>query len=59
MTTIMPPGEDIRKAVQWLSEMQQSKTNIDPRKLVEQACIKFNLSPIDAEYLAKWVKVEK
>lgn len=59
MTTIMPPGEDIRKAVQWLSEMRQCEPDTDPIKLVEQACIKFNLSPIDAEYLARWAKETK
>lgn len=59
MTTIMPKGEDIRKAVQWLSEMRQSEPDTEPLKLVEQACIKFNLSPVDAEYLAKWAKEAK
>jgi hypothetical protein len=54
--SIMPHGEEIRKAVKWISEMRLDKPAIDPQKLVEQACLKFNLSPLEAEYLAKWVK---
>jgi len=56
--TIMPQGEEIRKAVKWISDMRQTEPARDPRKLVEQACLKFNLSPLEAEYLAKWVKGE-
>lgn len=56
--TIIPTGEDIRKAVKWISEMRQANPGADPRKLVEQACLKFNLSPLDAEYLARWVRGE-
>ena len=54
--SIMPQGEDIRKAVKWLSEMRKAKPQADVRKLVEQACLKFNLSPLDAEYLDRWVR---
>jgi hypothetical protein len=56
--SIMPQGEDIRRAVKWISEMRRAEPQTDPRKLVEQACLKFNLSPIDAEYLGRWVKGE-
>ena len=56
--SIMPQGEEIRKAVKWISEMRQTEPQTDPQKLVEQACLKFNLSPINAEYLGRWVKGE-
>ena len=56
--SIMPQGEEIRRAVKWISEMRQTEPQTDPQKLVEQACLKFNLSPIDAEYLGRWVKGE-
>ena len=56
--SILPPGEDIRKAVKWISEMRQTEPQTDLQKLVEQACLKFNLSPIDAEFLGRWVKGE-
>ena len=59
MTTVMPQGEEIRKAVKWISEMRLEKPEADPQKLVEQAGVKFNLSPLEAEYLAKWVRGER
>lgn len=54
--SIIPQGEDIRRAVKWISEMRRDEPGTDPRKLVEQACLKFNLSPIDAEYLGRWIE---
>jgi hypothetical protein len=55
---ILPQGEAIRKAVKWISETRQSDPGADPDQLVEQACLKFNLSPIDAQYLSRWIKGE-
>ncbi len=57
--SIVPQGEDVRRAVKWISEMRKDDPAADPRKLVEEACLKFNLSPMDAEYLGRWVKEEK
>jgi hypothetical protein len=56
--SILPQGEAIRKAVRWISEIRQTDPGADPDKLVEQACLKFNLSPLDAQYLSRWVKRE-
>jgi len=57
--SIMPQGEEIRKAVKWIAAMRLEKPATDPQKLVEQASLKFNLSPLEAEYLARWVKREE
>lgn len=54
--SIIPQGEDIRKAVKWISDKRQEEPQANPQKVVEEACLKFNLSPIDAEYLTRWVK---
>jgi hypothetical protein len=56
MTTIQPEGEDLRKAVKWISEERQYGSNKKLSKLIEEACFKFNLSPVDAEYLATFYK---
>jgi hypothetical protein len=56
MSTIQPQGEEIRKAVKWLSEERQAGTAVDNTRLVEQAAVKFNLSPKDVEFLTKFVK---
>ncbi len=56
--SVMPQGEDLRKAVKWISEMRQTEPDTDDCKLVDQACLQFNLSPKDAVYLGRWVKGE-
>ena len=56
MTTIQPEGEDLRKAVKWISEERKYGPQRKLAKLIEEACFKFNLSPMDAEYLAKFLK---
>ena len=55
---VMPQGEDLRKAVKWISEMRQSEPHTPDRQLVDQACLNFNLSPKEAQYLGRWVKGE-
>jgi hypothetical protein len=56
MPTIMPQGEDLRKAVKWISEERQSRPQRKLAKLVEEASVKFDLSPVDGEYLFKFFK---
>jgi hypothetical protein len=56
MSTIQPEGEDLRKAVKWISEERQYGPQKKVAKLIEEACLKFNLSPMDAEYLAKFLR---
>jgi len=56
MTTIMPQGEELRKAVKWISEERQSGPQKKIAKLVEEASVKFDLSPADGEYLFNFFK---
>ena len=58
MSTIQPEGEDLRKAVKWISEERKYEPQRKLAKLIEEACFKFNLSPMDAEYLAKFLNGE-
>ena len=57
MTTIQPEGEQIRKAVRWISEEKQASPEKNHLKLLEEAGIKFNLSPVEEEYLARMLKM--
>jgi hypothetical protein len=59
MSTIQPEGEDLRKAVKWISEERKYGSQKKAGKLIEEACLKFNLSPMDAEYLAKFLRKDK
>ena len=54
--SIQPEGEELRKAVKWISEERTEKPHLNLKRLVESACIKFNLSPKDAEFLSRFVR---
>jgi len=56
MTTIKPEGESLRKAVQWISEEKKADSTRTHQELLEAACLKFNLNPMEAEYLARSFK---
>ena len=56
MTTVQPEGEDLRRAVKWLSEERKFNPDAKLSKLIGEACLKFDLSPMDAEYLLKTLK---
>ncbi len=58
MTTIQPEGEQIRKAVKWVSAERQADANKSTQKLIEDAALQFNLSPMEVEYLAKLLSAE-
>lgn len=56
MTTIVPEGEDLRKAAKWIYEQRRDNPEKSLREVIAEACIKFDLSPMDAEYLDKSVE---
>ena len=56
--SILPEGEDLRKAVKWISAERINNPSIIINKLVEQACLQFNLSPKKGDFLLKYVKDE-
>ena len=56
MTTIQPEGESLRKAVQWIAEEEKAGSTQTRQQLMEAACLKFNLNPMEAEYLARSFK---
>jgi hypothetical protein len=59
MTTIQPNGEMIRKAVKWISEERQNDPSKNHRQMIEAAALRFNLSPMEEEYLNNFFKTEK
>ena len=59
MATVQPQGEDLRKAVKWISEERQYSPGQKLVELIEKACLKFDLSPMDAEYLLNFLKQNK
>lgn len=59
MTTVQPEEEKIRRATKWLIEERKYSPDRSIAKLIEEACLKFDLSPMDAEFLQRFVKNEK
>ena len=49
--SIPPEGEAVRKAVRYISEKRVNDPEASLRRLMEEACLKFNLSPADAAFL--------
>ncbi len=54
MTTVMPEGGAVRKAVQWVSKMREEGAKEPVATLIEQAQIRFNLSPKDCDFLHRF-----
>jgi hypothetical protein len=57
--SILPEGEQLRKAVRWISEERQSREDANLANLISEACIKFDLSPADTEFLLRFFTEEK
>jgi hypothetical protein len=53
---VQPQGENIRRAVQWISDERQDNPSKPLFKLIEGASQKFNLSPADATALEHILK---
>lgn len=49
--SILPEGEQLRRAIKWISDQRLDNPQNALSKLIEEACLKFDLSPNDAEVL--------
>lgn len=56
MSTIIPEGENIRKAIKWISANIEENENQPIIQLVEKAVFKFDLSPKDSEFLSDFFR---
>ncbi len=59
MSTVMPQGDKLRNAIQWISEKRQEKPDISLARLVDETSLKYDLSPKDSEFLLRFVKENK
>jgi hypothetical protein len=52
MSDLLPDGEDLRRAVRWVStNLQEHDDRPVVKKIVQEAIFKFDLSPKDADFL--------
>jgi hypothetical protein len=49
--SILPEGEQLRRAVKWISDERVDNPGVSLSTLIGQACLKFDLPPNDAEFL--------
>ncbi len=59
MSTIIPEGENIKRAIKWVSVNFEEDENQQVKQLVQKAVFKFDLSPKDAEFLAGFFRNHK
>jgi len=50
--SILPEGEQLRRAIKWISDMRSENPRAGLPNLISEACIKFDLTPKDSEVLA-------
>ena len=48
---LLPEGEQLRKAIRWISKKRIEHPDASFAKLIDDACLGFDLSPKDAVFL--------
>ena len=57
---LTPEGENLRKAVKWISEeLKFSPETHKESDIVNQAAMKFNLSPAETDFLYRFLKEQR
>lgn len=51
MSTIVPAGEMLRRAVRWISDERVARPDVPLAKLVDEASMRFDLDPAQEEWL--------
>jgi hypothetical protein len=52
---VVPANDSIRSALKWLSEKRLEEPGTPRMKLIEEAALRFDLTPLEAEFLsASW-----
>jgi hypothetical protein len=59
MSNILPEGEDLRRAIKWISAHLQENPGQSVNPLVHEATFKFDLSPRDADFLLMFYRKKK
>ncbi len=59
MHDLLPEGEELRRAVKWVTDMLRELPGQPVKPLVREAVFRFDLSPRDAEFLIRLFRQEK
>jgi hypothetical protein len=50
---LFPPGEVLQRAVRWISQQRQERPAVPLAKLVDEASLQFDLTPLQSEGLLR------
>ncbi len=56
MTHPFPEGEQLRAAVRYIAERRKNNPGARLAALVDEACIQFDLTPAEGEFLLRFVR---
>ncbi|RMG40354.1 MAG: hypothetical protein D6732_03290 [Methanobacteriota archaeon] len=56
MSSILPQGESVRKAVKWVSEQLEEHPDKSLMDLVNDASIRFDLDPQEQQFLVNFFR---
>jgi hypothetical protein len=59
MHDLLPEGDDVRKAVKWVSGNIQEHPDQPLHTFVQEAIFRFNLSPKDSEFLMRFYRKDQ
>ena len=59
MATIVPKGENVRRALKWISDNRLEDENKSISRLIQEAGLKYNLSPKEEAFLVNFYKENK
>jgi hypothetical protein len=52
---VLPAGDSIRSALKWLSEKRGEEPAAERMKLIDEAALRFDLTPLEVDFLsANW-----
>ena len=54
MTTVVPQSELARRAMDWIVKELSANPGAKTRGLIEEAAIRFDLGPLDVEFLQRF-----
>jgi hypothetical protein len=49
--SVLPEGEHLRRAIKWVSDGRLNDPGASLFKLIEEACLQFDIPPKDEEFL--------
>lgn len=55
---VLPLGESLRRAVQWISDRRAEAPELPLYKVVDEASVRFDLSPSEGQFLIEnWIRI--